>query len=314
MKRIFSTAVIICILILACNSNEKNKERKKTKETKEAKKISKRDMSITAANAYNNLFLDSASVEKFIKAEKPDDISAWRMRSFYNARNFQFDWLASDGLSEQALGFWNLHDYYTTYSGDTSLTDKALKKIMDNLFLEDSLIVRASDKQMIKTELSLTQHFIDYSLKKYEKGYVKRKELERFIPRKKEVPMYVADSLLGKKHKNEKYFENVNESYKLLKEQLGRYYFIAKNGGWPVIPTDKKSYRKGVSLPTVAIIKKRLQITGDMPCTDTSQVFNDSLEIGVKNFQKRFGYSPDGIINAVLIKEMNVPAKERVKQ
>ncbi len=52
--------------------------------------------------------------------------------------------------------------------------------------------------------------------------------MERFIPFKKEDIMDVADSLLTKKHKDNKYFEDVNEPYKLLKEQLEKYYAIAK--------------------------------------------------------------------------------------
>ncbi len=60
------------------------------------------------------------------------------------------------------------------------------------------------------------------------KGYLKRKEIERFIPSKKQDPLYLADSLLNKKHKNEKYFSDINEPYKLLSEQLKKYADIAK--------------------------------------------------------------------------------------
>ncbi|MEJ7684040.1 MAG: hypothetical protein WKG06_40545 [Segetibacter sp.] len=38
-----------------------------------------------------------------------------------------------------------------------------------------------------------------------------------------------ADSLLTKKHKDNKYYADVNPSYKLLKDQLQKYYDIAKN-------------------------------------------------------------------------------------
>ena len=95
---------------------------------------------------------------------------------------------------------------------------------------------------------------------------------------------------------------------------MGRYYEIAKKGGWPSIPTDKKTYKKGTSAPAIALIKRHLQITGDMPGADTTQVFNDTLEMGIKNYQRRFGYTPDGVIGASLIKEMNVPAQDRVQQ
>ena len=185
---------------------------------------------------------------------------------------------------------------------------------MDNLITEGELAVSASDKSYVNTELTLTEHFIKYMLNNYEKGYVKRKEMERFIPRKKEDPLALADSLVTKKHKDDKYFEDVNESYKSLKDQLSKYLEIAKKGGWPQVTPVKKSLKKGSSSPEIAVIKKILLATGDLAVADTSQVFNDTLELAVKNFQERHGYRPSGIISDSIIKEMNVPVVKRIQQ
>ena len=282
--------------------------------TKEEKNISKIDVSITPSNSYSNLFLDSTALENFIRQNKIPDSIGRRLESFYNTRNYQFAWFSRDGLTEQARGFWNLHDYVTTYEDDSSLKDKKLQKKMDRLIAEDELSVSASDKNYINTELTLTQHFIMYMLNNYEKGYVKRKEMERFIPRKKEDPIALADSLVNKKHKDDKYFEDVNESYKGLKDQLGNYLTIAKNGGWPQINTVKKPLKKGITSPDIAIIKKRLMISGDLSVNDTSQVFNDTLVTAVKNFQARHGFSETGSVSDSLIKEMNVPVTKRIEQ
>jgi murein L,D-transpeptidase YcbB/YkuD len=130
--------------------------------------------------------------------------------------------------------------------------------------------------------------------------------MERFIPYKKQDIMQVADSLLNKKHKDNKYFEDVNEPYKLLKVKLGQYYNIAKAGGWPQVTGVTKTLKKGTSSPAVALIKKRLQITGDMAGHDTSRVFNDTLENAVRIFQARMGYTPTGTVSAELVKDMNV--------
>src|SRR2546423_7136688 len=138
--------------------------------------------------------------------------------------------------------------------------------------------------------------------------------MERFIPAKKLDPLYLADSLLTKKHKDDKYYEDVNESYKQLKDQLGKYYAIAKNSGWPMIQADKKSYKKGIADPVIQLIKKRLEITGDMTVKDTSAIYTDTLEAAVKVFQSRHGFKPDGIITQSLIKEMNVPVLVRVEE
>ena len=91
---------------------------------------------------------------------------------------------------------------------------------MDRLVADSDLVVSASNKSIMNTELSLTEHFIKYSISNYDKGYIKRKEMERFIPFKKEDAMILADSLITKKHKDNKYFEDINQSYKLVKNKL----------------------------------------------------------------------------------------------
>ena len=312
MKSLFFYAAIFCGLLASCQNSATDEDQNDAKDGK--KNVSKRDYSITEANAYSSLFLDSIAVEKYIADKKLHDSVSRRIRSFYNTRNYQFAWFSNDGLTEQALGFWNLHDYVTTYDNDTSLRDKALQKRMDNLIAEENLSVNESGKTFINTEIQLTHHFILYMLNNYEKGYVKRKEMERFIPFKKQDIMFLADSLLNKKHKDNKYFEDVHEPYRLLKNELGKYYAIAKQGGWPVITTSKKSFKKGSSDSVLKVIKKRLQLTGELSAADTSAFFTDTLENAVKLFQAIFGDTPTGVINAQVIKDMNVPAKDRVAQ
>src|SRR5258705_10381577 len=94
--------------------------------TKE-KNISKRDYSITKKNGYNDLFIDSAEVENFMRKNNIADSVARRIRSFYNTRNYQFAWFSSNGLTEQAFGFWSLKNY----TGDTSGKINKLKKTME---------------------------------------------------------------------------------------------------------------------------------------------------------------------------------------
>ena len=122
MKMTLFYAAFICSVVAACqnaNTAGNNADNDETKEEK--KKISKRDYSITKANSYSDLFLDSTAMEQFMSAKKIPDSIARRLRSFYNARNYQFAWFTSNSLTEQARGFWNLHDYVTTYDVDTTL-------------------------------------------------------------------------------------------------------------------------------------------------------------------------------------------------
>jgi murein L,D-transpeptidase YcbB/YkuD len=319
MKNLLIYTALSLSLFASCQNNTHTTKQQQasaddTDQNSTSKNISKRDYSINKSNSYSDLFLDSSIMENFIAQKKLPDTIARRIRSFYNARNYQFAWFTSQGLTEQAFAFWNLHDYVTTYDVDTSLRDRALKKTMDNLITEEKLSVNASNKTFINTELTLTQHFIKYVLHNYMKGYVKRKEMERFIPVKKQDIMYVADSILNKKHKDNKYFENVNAPYRLLKDQLSKYFEIQKKGGWPQIVTQKKVIKEGMVLPEIVTIKKRLQITGELSGNDTSRKYNDTLLNAVKTFQNELGVKPDGIITPALIKDMNVTAAQRIEQ
>jgi L,D-transpeptidase YcbB len=307
-------SVLLFIFLAAVSCNESNPSGVESGQQQKEKNISTRDYSITLSNAYNDLFIDSLTMEKFVAKNALEDTTARRVRSFYNARNYQFAWFYSGGLTEQARLFWNQLDYATNHGGDTALHDKALQKKMDRLIAEDTLIIGNNGRSYVETELTLTAQFIRYLFSSYEKGYVKRKEQERFIPIKKTDAIYLADSLISKKHKDNKYYEDVNPSYGSLKKQLAVYYEISKNGGWPIIDPAKKQLKKGQSGQQIKAIKLQLRATDGLPATDSSDMFTDTLETAIMSFQQRHGYKPTGIINSDLIKLMNVPVEERVKQ
>ncbi len=316
MRRIFIYALFLSVLASCHNNGQEGNTETEDEKTEKAreKKISKRDYSINSSNSYTDIFLDSSAVENYIAANKVNDTISRRMRSFYNTRNYQFAWFAGDGPTEQGRSFWNLHQYYTTYNKDTSLNNKSLKKKMNYLMSAESVKVGANDKSMANTEITMTHHFIQYLLHNYDQGQIKRKEMERFVPFKKEEAMHLADSLLTKKHKDNKYYTDVNQAYKLLKDQLQKYFDITKKGGWQAITSNHKTIKKGASFPEIPAIKKRLEITGEMPPGDTTHVFTDTLEDAVKAFQVSRGLTPTGKITESLIKEMNVPALKRVEQ
>lgn len=299
MKKILSLFIIAITVITACKNNRE-------------RKISSIDLSVTAANAYNNFFLDSTTLETFVVTEKLTDDIADKLRNFYYNRNFEFAWLYENGLTEQARGFWNLHSYYTNYnSTDSSLNNKALLKKMEQLNETAEANLSSHDKATINTELTLTHHFILYLQKNFEAGVLRYQSLESFVPKKKMATMDWAKSILSFKEDD---FEKENQSYKLLKTSLQKYYDIAKKGNWPTIAYNKKTLVKGVTIPTIGSIKKRLQITGELAGNDTSAMFDVNLENAVKSFQVSNGYMPDGKISDSLIKLMNISATQKIQQ
>ena len=107
MKNILIPAFLF---LASCQNMEGNMKASNEHDAQSADRTIARDQSITAANAYSDLFLDSAAVENYIRTHALDGAQAQEVRNFYNRRNYQFAWFASDGFTEQGRGLWNLYE------------------------------------------------------------------------------------------------------------------------------------------------------------------------------------------------------------
>ena len=267
--------------------------------------ITPRNTGINESNAYNNLFLDTAAVSRFIAQQHLNDTLASRLRSFYNARNFQYAWFDGNGLTEQAYGFRSLYDY----SADSSESNRSLEYRLNALMNGDDSVKSAKDPDIVKTELQLTTRFIRYFLDTHAGAGISPRQLEHFVPIQKYPVLALADSVLADKSRDSRRFAAGNPHYGSLKEQLQKYTGIAKKGGWDSLPaTPGKRYRRGDSAAVLAGIKKRLLLSGELEGNDTSALFNDALEAAVKRFEESRGHTPRGVITDTLIREMNLPA------
>jgi murein L,D-transpeptidase YcbB/YkuD len=274
-------------------------------------KTVERDTTITPATSFSKLFLDSATLERFITDQATSDSDAVELRNFYNSRNYQYAWFTEDGVAEHTRSFWNLHNNYISNFGDTALKFKNLHQEIDTLLHRDSTL-KISPRQTLRTELELTEHFFEYSKHAYA-GKVDSKDLQWFIPRKKIDAVVLLDSFIARDGKNLEGWEPVNVYYQRLKQELLRYYSIEKAGGWKEIETDKsKKYKPGDSALVIKQVKQRLQVSGED--VDTSASYKSELEPVIQRTQKSFGLKEDGIITAGLIKELNVPVTERIRQ
>lgn len=269
------------------------------------------DTTINQTNAYSNLETDSSTLENYIKENKVKAPIADKMRNFYKDRNYHFAWFSSDGLTEQARSFYNLHNLYIKAKIDTSIFDKHLHETMEKLIDDDNFTL--TPEQVTETELHLTQHFFTYTKEVYE-GTIDPSQLQWHIPRKKIDAVALLDSLVAKNGNNLEDWEPVNRFYPMLRNQLIKYYEIDKKGGWPKIELNKKIYKKGDTANAVLALKKRLSITGDYKGEDTSNVFNEALQLALINAQKRFGLKEDGVLGPGTVKELNVPVKARIEQ
>ncbi|HJW17122.1 MAG TPA: L,D-transpeptidase family protein, partial [Flavisolibacter sp.] len=264
-----------------------------------------RDVSITEANAYSDLFLDSAAIESYIQKEKLSDSAAREMRNFYLVRNFQYAWFTTHGMTEQARAMWNL------YAGDSSNANKSLKTHIDSLMQNDSLQLNRGDSSFAKTELDLTRQLVQYASKQ-DSGLITSDNIYYLVPAKKQDVMQLADSIL---HREKDSVQNAgNKAYNALKQQLAIYYKAATDSSLQNFSIRSEKLKKGSTTPQVVVLKKRLAATGDYVTTDTSAKFNDSLETAIKDYQYRNGLAATGVVNDSLVQVLNVPVKQRIEQ
>ncbi|PZR26033.1 MAG: hypothetical protein DI535_15885 [Citrobacter freundii] len=293
------------LLVFSCKSPDK-----KTPEPV------KRDTTITVINSYSELFFDSTKLENFMTGEKLDDSLAVSLRNFYNQRNYQYAWFFPKGMADYANSFLTLQNDYIQYSNDSSIYSPVLQSLVDSLS-DSSYYVRTPDSIKLKTELLLTEQFFRYASRAYAgRKDINTKDLGWFIPRKKVDAVTVLDSLLKNKGQNLAEYEPVNRQYNLLKDYLVKYYAIEKGNGWaPIpVPAGKKPLREGDSSETIAALKKRLFLYGDLKVADSSQRFDTSLTAALKNYQHRFGLKEDGVAGPALLTQMNKPVSERIRQ
>jgi L,D-transpeptidase YcbB len=298
-KKLFFTALISVAIIAGCRyANQSDQPGGTKRNVPAAPKVSLRNYSITPANAYNDIFLDSTETEKFIGSEKLGDTIAAAIRSFYNTRNYEYAWFASNGLGEQAMSFHSL------YTAENDPLNRVLEKRLDNMQTGDDTVINPKDPMVVKTELQITRKLLEH---------ISVADLSACIPAKKTAILNLADTFLADTHEN-KDNDAPYRSFYSLKDPLKRYRDIAVRGGWPTIDQKVKKIKPGASAPVIALIKRRLQITGELPANDTTAVYTPELENSIKTYQFNHGKKPTGLITNDLIADLNIPALTVVQQ
>ncbi len=97
-------------------------------------------------------------------------------------------------------------------------------------------------------------------------------------------------------------------------QAIETYRRIVANGGWGKVPTGA-TLKLGSSGPSVAALRRRLIVTGDLdPAASGSGIYDSYVEAGVRRFQARHGLIESGVANPATIDAMNVPADYRLRQ
>jgi L,D-transpeptidase YcbB len=98
-----------------------------------------------------------------------------------------------------------------------------------------------------------------------------------------------------------------HQGYVRLRKALAAYREVERSGGWPLVAPGP-SLRVGADDARVDALRKRLY------SPDAGTLFDTGLDALVRHFQEHHGIEVDGIVGPETLRELNVPAAERVRQ
>jgi len=97
---------------------------------------------------------------------------------------------------------------------------------------------------------------------------------------------------------------------------IDRYQYIVSEGGWPYVPPGR-IMREGEDDERVPILRRRLQLSGDLPPRAkpyNNETFGAELVEAVRHFQRRHGLRTTGRVERSTYPALNMTAVERLAQ
>ncbi|OXA98055.1 L,D-transpeptidase [Flavobacterium oncorhynchi] len=109
--------------------------------------------------------------------------------------------------------------------------------------------------------------------------------------------------------------KNLYDQYYKLQGVLKQYKKIEQSNKWKPITTETpyKDLRPDAASSTIAQVRTRLYLLGDLKQDSKSDVYDRELMDAVMKYKVRNGFKPNYILAEEHIKEMNIPLSDKVK-
>lgn len=187
------------------------------------------------------------------------------------------------------------------------------KDKIDEIFDEENPKEKFSESD---TELFISSMYIIYVKHVYEGIDAKTvTDIGWFLPKKKISYESLLDSIVTNPKLLDKNSEVLFSQYYRLHEVLKKYRKIQKNNNWSPITTDSpyKDLRPDDTSNTIAQIRQRLAVIGDLQKDSKSNIYDEELMAGVLKYKQRHGLTLNYKITKDHIQQMNEPVSNRIK-
>jgi len=252
---------------------------------------------------------DSTQIAAFFEKYPKLKLYQNEVEQLYRKHQFRYIWFDEKGLNEFS-GL--LYNKVNNLSADGIETTIPYKERFDFIYQNPFKNQKAS----VDTELLSSSLYFFYTNKVFEGiDSANMKDLEWFLPRKKQTFVHFLDSLLVNPSLINREEKGVLKQYYLLKNALLKYQNFAKKVGWEtiILDPDIKSIQPADSSATIAQIRNYLFLTDALTTNSKSEVYDEDLTTGILNFKKTIGHLPNTTILPQHIAYMNVPFEQRIK-
>lgn len=232
------------------------------------------------------------------------------VETIYKNRNYNTIWYDDKNIGELSSLLYSKVNSISKEFGNQSQIE--YKDEYDHIFNETA----EKKPSKMNTELLLTCLYIYYADKVYN-GLDKKKvrELGWYLPKKEISYEDILDAILiSPKLLDEKSNLLFSQYYKL-EEALKKYRNIEKNTTWENIPIDSayKEYKPFDTAATIALVRNRLFILGDLEKDSKNTVYDEEMMAGVLHYKKRHGLKLNYTLAPEHLRLLNTPINELVE-
>lgn len=258
---------------------------------------------------YTGPSIDNNTITTFFK--KYPDLKPYEneVLNLYKTRAYKAIWYQGEDISE--FGHLLYHQLNSSYQEGIKL-QIPYKKQMDQIFNENS----SQKSSNTDTELLLSSMYILYAKHVFfGMDASSQEKIKWFLPKKKLSYATVLDSILNNPDLLKKDEQVLFSQYYKLHEVLKKYRTIERNGSWNKISISSpfQDLRPEATSQTIADIRQRLAVVGDLATDSKSNFYDQELMDGIMKYKLRYALKPNYIITKDFIDQMNEPVSDRIK-